>query len=185
MRVGTWWGPRVLWSDPNLVISLCQVVGGVAAVLQHRSCKAVAFSVQCGLFLLVPVGVGAMFDSDNFLSVMVFGRCRFGSDSASFLSWVVVWWLAWSRVEFATALMSQFNQMLLSWVRVELSGCVDVSIQPTGVVGVCYCVQSIRFILLFIITGSCLVRFFKNYINKHFYYLWEGIRNSEYAMSTN
>ena len=53
----------------------------------------------------------------------------------------------------------------------ELSGCVDVSIQPIGVVGVCYCVQSIRFIILFIITGSCLVRFFKKYINKHFYYL--------------
>ena len=42
----------------------------------------------------------------------------------------------------------------------ELSGCVDVSIQPTGVVGVCYCVQSIRFIILFIITGQLPGSFF-------------------------
>ena len=31
----TWRGPRALWSGPDLVISLCQVVDGVAAALWH------------------------------------------------------------------------------------------------------------------------------------------------------
>ena len=32
----TWRGPRALWSGPDLVISLCQVVDGVAAALRRR-----------------------------------------------------------------------------------------------------------------------------------------------------
>ena len=31
-----WRGPRALWSGPDLVLSLCQVVDGVATVLQRR-----------------------------------------------------------------------------------------------------------------------------------------------------
>jgi len=33
----TWRGPRALWSGPDLVISLCQVVDGVAAALRRRA----------------------------------------------------------------------------------------------------------------------------------------------------
>ena len=32
----TWRGPRALWSGPDLMISLCQMVVGVAAALQRR-----------------------------------------------------------------------------------------------------------------------------------------------------